>query len=76
MIGGRDDDAAAHASGRALMQWGVVVFAILAAMFELFIFNRGWFDAGLVLALLLIVAGGFLLFYRGGPSGSAPSTGH
>ena len=67
MMGARDDDPAAKAQGRGLMQWGLVVFLVLAAMFELFIFNRGWFDAGLMLALLLIVTGGFLLFHRGGP---------
>lgn len=64
MVGLREDDQAAREQGRSLVQWSAVVFVVLAALFELFIFNRGWFDAGLVLALVLIVTGGFLLFYR------------
>ena len=74
MMGARDNDNEAKVQGRGLMQWGLVVFVVLAAMFELFIFNRGWFDAGLMLALLLIVTGGFLLFYRVGEHASGSNT--
>jgi hypothetical protein len=71
-MGARENDASAEATGRGLVQGGGVVFIVLGAMFELFIFNRGWFDAGLALALLLIVMGGFLLFRRnGGPTAGA-----
>ncbi len=71
-LGVRADDPSARASGLGLMQWGGVVFIVLGAMFELFIFNRGWFDAGLVVALLLIVAGLSLLLQRwGGPGAGA-----
>ena len=81
LIGNSDQDAAAKANGRGLVQWGAVVFVVLAAMFELFIFNRGWFDAGLALALLLIATGAFLLVYRrGGPAAGSgtrtPPAGH
>ena len=75
-IGVRDGDEAAKAGGRSLMQWGVLIFVVLAAIFELFIFDHSWFDGGLVLALLLIAAGVLLLVSRRRrPSGRAPASG-
>ena len=71
MIGLRQRDASAQATGRGLMQSGGVMFIVLAALFELFIFNHSWFDAGLVMALLLIVLGGVVLFYHNGPTTGA-----
>ena len=64
----RQHDTSAKATGRGLMQSGGVMFVVLAAMFELFIFNHSGFDAGLVLALLLIVMGGFVLLHHAGPT--------
>ena len=87
LVGGRDGDASATASGWRLLQWGVVLFALMGLLFEAFIFSGGWLDSDLVLPIILIAAGVLVLASwvvrprstpgdRAGPPGGEPPEKH
>lgn len=81
--GRRDGDAATAATGWRLLQWGIVLFALMGLLFEALIFNGGWLDASLVLPLILIAAGVLVLASwvvrpggRASPPGGSPPEEH
>jgi hypothetical protein len=60
--GGRKDNPNTYKTGRGMVYWGGLAFLLVAALFELTIFNRSGFLSNILLPLLLIGAGAVMLF--------------
>lgn len=67
-MGTRTDNPAQVKTGRGLLSFGVIAFVIAAAFFELIIFNNNASMGRWLVPALLILAGGYMLFFRR-PSG-------
>jgi len=63
-LGTRLDNAAQIKSGRSLLQFGLIAFVVAAAFFELLIFNNNASIGRWLVPGLLILAGGYMLFFR------------
>jgi len=62
-------------TGRSMMRWSAVAFAVLAILFEVLIFDGGLFGGRYIAPVILIVIGSFLVFSRfghGHPSSGSP----
>ncbi|MBK9750959.1 MAG: hypothetical protein IPO91_29920 [Chloroflexi bacterium] len=63
-LGTRLDNAQQIKTGRNLLQFGLIAFVVAAAFFELLIFNSNASIGRWLVPGLLILAGGYMLFFR------------
>lgn len=73
--GSRRNDEHDRSKGRALMLWSLAGFVVLAALFELMLFDGGSSWGRYLVPLMLIGVGGFILFKRATrPEGNSDRT--